>query len=475
MDNERVRSILDRYKINEFWNFSECYYSAYIDKICGDYLYENDIIYKNSRFGNLSFFGLHAVIILGGAFLSMLRCLKYKNRSFTTEKEIDIIAFPFCHYYIRFKRLPQILAKPFRIVSHPQFHVDYLDKHYKYFKSKNILLEVFSFRWKDIATSLKLLVQNYRKLKRCSEELNSLFGIHDGKFPKIFFFVLLYRGFMEDFISNQIKSKNPHVWIFDYDFDYKYIVFNDIIHKMCPSDKTIHLMHGTFVSDTVDNVYLNPCCDYTLCSSEREKFIIEKYNKYDSIIKPLGAPLQSFNDDCVAGSITQSYDILLLLTSTHTEDITKLQKEILHQIPMQKYRVKSRYRPVSRIFDEPVLSGCLDGTVISENSSLLEDVLSAKIVISFSEDAIYECIRNNRPVIYCKAIDYKQYYSTQYESPYLKIANDSNFGEIELSLMIKEADKCNYRGDKFVIYNFGYFFLDDIKYRMDNILKEICQ
>ena len=54
-----VKDVIDKYQINKYWNLSPKYYNAYINKICGDYLYENDIAFKNSKFIGIKSFYPH--------------------------------------------------------------------------------------------------------------------------------------------------------------------------------------------------------------------------------------------------------------------------------------------------------------------------------------------------------------------------------------------------------------------------------
>ena len=145
-----VKDVLDRYQINKYWNLSSKYYDAYINKICGDYLYENDIAFKNSRFLGVNNFFLQSVIILLGGVLSWMKSANISHPTKPSNKDIRIIACPFCWRYVWFKRLPQLIENPIRVVYHPLFHYDYYKKNAEAYDQKYVQPEFYRFALKDI-------------------------------------------------------------------------------------------------------------------------------------------------------------------------------------------------------------------------------------------------------------------------------------------------------------------------------------
>lgn len=464
-----VKNILDKYQINKFWFLSPKYYEAYIHKICGEYQYENDVAFKNSRFIGIKSFFWQSVTILLGALLSWIKSVNIITNDKIANNGIRIIACPFCWRYVWFKRLPQLIERPMRVVYHPLFHYDYYKKNVEAYDRRYVAPEFYRFGLKDIFGAFYTIIISYNKVQKCSKELSNYFRSYNGKFAKIFVTPILYGGFMKRFIIENKFDDNRRIWLFDYDYQYKYIVFNNIIHRMRKNDITVQIQHGSFISFC--GSFCNPISDYSLCCSLREKNLIEQSNVFHSKPYILGAPLQTF-DDVNKKKLDIKYDILILLTISDDRYYCSM-KNILLNKDIQKYKIKVRYRPTSKKRDMKALSPYTTKMEISENTTLLDDVLMSKMVICFSEDALYTAIRYNKPIIYIRDIDIEKNYDMSAKSRFFQIINSQDFSEADLDFMIKHRKECDYTNDNSVIYNFGYFQLDDIQTRLNCFIKEI--
>ena len=464
-----VKDVIDKYQINKYWNLSPKYYNAYINKICGDYLYENDIAFKNSKFIGIKSFFWQSIIILCGAVLSWIKSVNITTNNKMVNNGIRIIACPFCWRYVWFKRLPQLIDRPIRVVYHPLFHYDYYKKNVESYDQRYVEPEFYRFVLKDIFCSFIILVFAYRRLHDCSKELDNIFKIYNGRFAKIFITPILYGGFFDRFIKRNEFDENRIIWLFDYDYQYKYIVFNNIIHRLRKNDVTVQIQHGSFAE--FSRSYCNPISDYTLCCSQREKTLIEKSNEFQSIPYVLGAPLQTFDD--VGGEETvEKWDVLLLLTISSPANYISM-KTIINSLDVHKYRILVRYRPASKTRDMKALGEFTNGMYLSEGTLLIDDVSKSKMVICFSEDALYTAIRCNKPIIYIRDIDVEMNYDMSEKSRFFHIVNSQDFSEIDLDFMIEHREECDYTNDNSVINNFGYFQLDDIQTRLNCFIKEI--
>ena len=465
-----VKNILEKYQINKIWNFSPKYYNAYINKICGDYLYENSEAFKNSKYSWVENFFWHTVIILLGAFISIIKSCKYFKTPVVFNKEAQIIACPFCGRYVWFKYLPRIINSPVRIVYHPLFHFDYYKTSAEAYDPQMTSPEFYKFRLCDILKAFFVLLKSYNRLWHCSKELDATFGIYTGKFSRILVFPILYGGFIKSFVKRNIFDEKRKIWIFDYDYDYKYIVFNNVIHQLRKNDITVHLQHGSFV--TFNPAYCNPVSDYSLCCSKREKKIILEYNTFDSKIRVLGAPLQTFDDIIKNKEKTEkTWDILCLLTVG--DDLNyRTMKVVLQQLDTVKYKIRVRYRPASKESDKKLLESYVKGMEESVGKSLLEDVLMSKLVICFSEDALYTAIRANNPTIYIRNENIDNYDMSAVPT-FFYIVNASDFQSIDLDRLLLCYDECNYEHDAFIINNFGFVKLDDVSRQLNLFITEI--
>lgn len=466
-----VKEVLNKYHVNDsLWNFSSKYYDAYVHKICGDYLYEGSAAYKNSRFSWIKNFFLHSLFIILGAIVSKLKSLWILKPQGDVNQKARVLACPFCWRYVWFKRLPEMIHEPIRIIYYPLFHYDYYKKNLDAYDRKLATPEFYQFAFCDIIYSFYLIIRYYNRLRHCAKELDDIFGIYKGNFSRIFLFPFLYGGFIKRFIEKNRFGSERKVWLFDYDYDYKYIIFNNMIHRLRKDDVTIQIQHGSFVTD--EPGFCNPVCDYSMCCSPREKKEIERNNAFRSNIRVYGAPLQTFDDYQEIANVEKKWDILFLLTACDGLDFETM-KTILQFMNNYSYKMKVRYRPTSQIEDARLMHSFVEGMMISSGTSLFDDVLMSKVIICFSEDALYMAIRNNIPTIYVRDIDVDKYYDMTDKSEFFYIVNANVFQSIDIDRMLAHYDECNYNNDAFIVNNFGYVKLGDVSNNINMHISEI--
>lgn len=465
-DEQVVKNILSKYGIKDILKIEDKYYCAIIDRLIYDYREFDRINYTTSKFSNINNTFLKIIILLGGAIISYFKTKLVKQR-INNLKFIDapIIALPYADNIIRFMRLHEIIPDGFDIYYHPHYHFENIKRHINFYNKTKQHIYVDEFSLRVIIKCLYLVFVNFYKINKASKLLDKHFKSHTCKLPGLIIFSYIYRASISKFIRNKIHSNTQKKWLLDYDIDYKYIFFNSIIHQLRPQDCTIHIHHGSFYDFEVS--YCNPVSDYSFCCSPREKMIIDKYNKYHSRINFLGAPLQTFTDRVDRKKNYKSqYDILLLLTDTYDQKAKETQVEFIQNINYSRYSVLARFRPSSKEHDYNDLSQYLSQASISNGTSLTEDVHSSKIVISFSEDALYTCLRNDKRIVLVCRKEPKQTYSFKYNSDNIKIIWKVNeLFDSMLDLMIENYTNCNYDSDSFVQYNFGENSFEGIKTR----------
>lgn len=473
-DSAEIKRIFEKYDIcHIFPKIKEKYLVTIFDRIAYDYRIMDNQDFTTSKWDRKSGFLFKCCIILGGAILSIFKTIKIRKR---IKNKINIwntkiIALPFADHIVRFKRLREIVSQDIDIYYHPIFHHKSMVKHIRTFNDLKQPIFLDSFDLYDIIKTSYLIISNYKKLSKCSYELDNYFKSYTCKLPGIIIFWYLYSVTFIRFINKLENPNNRRIWLFDYDFDYKYAIFNNVIHTYRTKDITIHIQHGSFAG--YSHSYCNPACDISLCCSPRELDLINRYNKNHSSIISLGAPLQTFIDDAVLNRYYPHYDVLILLGPTYSELLKKKQIEYLSKFNFNKYNVLIRYRPASKIEDEKILSKYCTQATISEDTCLTEDILSSKIVISFSMDALYTCLRyNKRLIMICTndpSTDYKAISSTN-----IRLTSDLSADNIyNLDDLISNYMDCDYSIDKEVLYNFGINTKEQLSDRFKLILNNI--
>lgn len=258
---------------------------------------------------------------------------------------------------------------------------------YKYYKDHRNMKVFFG-------TFPNRVICDYGKFLKKNKELFNDIKCDDEDSAKILLYVMkrfaLYSIYTKDIIKSTRKDA---LWLFEHDKFYFIPVINEFrkSHIM-----TTQMLHGTFFNPHTAR-YIPIYTDKMICSSEREKRIFEEFGEEGKNIYVTGAPLQTLKEKNSV-DVPVQYDILLLMTATLSHLIEK-QKTALAFIN-EHYgdkKILARFRPASAEIDKKNLSVYIKDYTISDGTTLMEDLCSAKKVITFSEDTIYEIIRARKP------------------------------------------------------------------------------
>jgi hypothetical protein len=199
----------------------------------------------------------------------------------------------------------------------------------------------------------------------------------------------LYQIYAERVFANSNKDR---LWLFEHD---KFFFIPVINYFRGKGIMTTQLQHGTFFNPD-NTTYFPLYSDKVICCSEREKGLYKETGVKDCDIYIVGAPLQTIGPKKRI-DVEEIYDLAVVLTSTAPDEL-ELQKKVLTYIKenLRDKKVLLRFRPRSAAVDKENLSEYTDDFIISEGTTLSEDLCSAKKIITFSLDSIYEIIRNDK-------------------------------------------------------------------------------
>lgn len=475
INHQFIYSLLEKNGIFRLLCLKSKYKSAYVDMICFDYNTLSNPLIHHSPLNDNSNFYIKILTTLLAALVSHFRtCLiniRYSNKEAIDQ---DIILLPFADKIIRFKYIHSISKEPIAIQYPPLWHFDNIKRHLAWYEQRGESVCIGSFGFANILKSFLKLLANLSKIKKCSLELDSLYNSNNNNFAFRITMSLLYDGFARKMVNNIGNRQKNKIWLLDYDLDYKYIIFNNVIKTLRRQDKTVHLQHGAFVTEVES--YCNPVSDYSLCCCGREKDIILKNNRYSANILVLGAPFQTFQNDLEKEplKVSENYDVTVLMTDTE-ETALKLQKQVLEKLKSLNLKILLRYRPSSKDIDAKRIGNVTKGMVVSQGSTLLEDIISSNLVLSFSEDALYDCIRNNKATVFClpDSYDYHNLYDFRYPLPEgFVICNGCEFSDVDVDRM-SHLPQIQFDNDDFITFNFGISSFSRLRDRFDSVIKQI--
>lgn len=260
---------------------------------------------------------------------------------------------------------------------------------YKYYKEKHTM-DVF------FGTFSREVVAEYRRFIRKNKSVFNEVKCEDEDSAKILLYVMkrfaLYSIYAKHILE---KSKKGVLWLFEHDKFYFIPVINEFrkLHVM-----TSQMLHGTFFNPLTAR-YIPIYTDRMICSSEREKRIFEEFKEDGNHIYVTGAPLQTLREK-KSVEVPLKYDMLILMTATLSHLIEKQKKALTYiNEHFSDQKILARFRPASAETDKANLAEYTKGYAISEGTSLMEDLCSAKKVVTFSEDTIFEILRAEKPFV----------------------------------------------------------------------------
>ncbi len=441
--------------------FGESFYSGFVDAVELDIQYAN---HKNARTKShhTSYFLFNVFLIFIYMLLSNFACFFLTLFFYRFDKQrlgkSDNIFIPFPDVrYIRFRLIPEIFPDNHLILYPPTFNFKATFKHSTYFHQKKSIFLLTSF---GFFTPINFVLISF-KLRKEFKNIRSILSPEDINFFKNSLQIpilvsVAYKIYFENVINSLSLNDKKRNWFFDFDKDYKYLAFNEVIKKSRNEDKTVHIQHGLFWNE--DLVYIKPSTDYIFCCSKREKQIIDQ-----SILNPnrsfvIGAPLQTFvceNNSEIEFLKVEKTKVLIILTVCVHDEVLELQKQVINYLQNKGESLQIRFRPASLIEDEKIIRPILnDKSEISRYNSLIQDISEAKMVISFSEDSLLNCFKLNKTIYFGCPYDPKflrenldksmPFYFFQTKNEFLKMYNQNNY-----------IEHYNWSDNSFVEDNFG--------------------
>lgn len=403
---------------------------------------------------------LMPLILIIGMIRSMIHYAFYVQKMTFKDYNYKFIFVSTFDHTIRTKKVIEIGENLKHLVIYlPGMSIKNVQKHtsfYKMNKTANVYFPPFSLL--IIVKFILFLIKNSKKLLRLSYTTSEI-GDKEQKFLyKIVFQYFIYDCFTKNNLNNFLKNRDIK-WLFDYDRTFLLPVINNVKNKGAIN---IHLQHG--VLQNPNQFYIPNYCDYVMCCSEREKKHYIENGADEHKVFVIGAPFQSLSNDKVIIKETIKYDILVLLDSTRNEAYFKYQGDVIQMLnhTFSRFKILYRFRPASRNLDQEKFKHYISVQDISIGNSLLDDVINSRTVISFSFDAIFDVIRQ--------------------EKPFLIVSSKNILDESLKTICITEIDllkervidllenKNNYFDKKTCNYNFGELDYDLVKKRFVDIL-----
>lgn len=291
----------------------------------------------------------------------------------------------------RVKTLP-LIARHFRysVLFLPTLTRPFSMRNFYAYYKENRIMRVF------FGTFSNKNINEYSKFIKKNKEVFNEINCEDEDSAKILRYVMkrfaLYSIYARELVTKTGKDK---LWMFEHDKFYFIPVINEFKKRHV---MTTQLLHGSFFNPLTAR-YLPIYTDKMICSSEREKKIFEEFGEDRASIYVTGAPLQTLKEKKTV-EVPIKYDLLLLMTATLSHLIEK-QKKALSYINEHygEKKILIRFRPASAEVDRTNLKEYITSYTISEGTSLLEDLCSAKHIVTFSEDTIFEILRAERPFV----------------------------------------------------------------------------
>jgi hypothetical protein len=328
---------------------------------------------------------------LSSAFVAVLNIFCGKK----SYKFMSIVFYSACDFHNRYLYLDRLLPlNSFSVVYLPPITLQTWIVHWKARKC-NVYFNFFTFG--DLANFLFFCFSNFRLLLRLKNSLCTYNRLESRHIFKMIFQYTLYNIHVNNnkCIRNyQIGSSTKY--IFDYE---RGNLFPLLVKLNKLGGKTFHFQHG--LMQKPNNFYLPSLAKNVICCSLRERHIYIDSGFDRNNIFVLGSPIQTFHfdDDNLLLQPLKKYDLLVIMGSTEVSIYESFQRDCLKMIGdnLKDLNILCRLRPASRSLDRLAMISELQAFTVSENSSLDYDILSAKVVASFSFDAAFVSFRIGKP------------------------------------------------------------------------------
>lgn len=276
----------------------------------------------------------------------------------------------------------------------PIFELNGLKRIYNIQKDNTNLSTVLFLSFMDVIDILIFILKHMRtfiRIGRCNDYIEGDYNL--GKYLLVFTLKCIVCEKSIIPITNLIDDNTTFIT----DNDKTPIVFclKSIREKQNKVYKILTINHGAFVG--FDLTYNKPYSDLVLCTCNREIYITKRYSE-NCNIDCYGVQLSTFIDDNITTDISENKCDLLILGTVTNNNWGPLQMKILQYLKENNVNFKYRLRPASAKKDEEYLSKVLIKEDFNHGTSLLEDCVSCRRIISFSLDALGRAVIMKKPV-----------------------------------------------------------------------------
>lgn len=226
---------------------------------------------------------------------------------------------------------------------------------------------------------------------------------------------------------------------------------------------TAIIQHGTFLEGNI--VYLPVLSKWVLSCSERESKLFA-LSSSNTKIHTLGMPLQICLNDNINNITSNDYvfDLLILGRDGNQWEIESAYK-VFENIGLifKNKSILIRHHPKSNIKSKILLERKFSNFTLSLNSTLIQDILRAKIVISFSVDANIMCLLERKSIIFCGEPEAINSHELELSFENMKVVNSEKelINAILYFSNFENINNINYESS--LVNIFGEYSIDKIK------------
>ena len=329
-----------------------------------------------------------------------------------------------------------------------------------------------------ILPSVSVVIKIFRHLFKGAINIQYLIDkVLDKKyfcfFIKRLYFILI-RQQQAKIIVNVLKNKNPEiVAILENDFSGIKLMLAEECNNQ--KIKNVHIQHGTYFSDDLE--FIPPISRYFFCCSERERNIQIQAGFNPKNLFVYGAPIQTLNDsEQYLNSVYPQFDIVVLASRGISQIIIAGMLNDIRKI-FENLTLKLRHDPAIKKEEQLYLENMISNTVISKNKKLIEDIMSGRILLTFSEDAMISCLRQKKKTIFCPNFERadKGVYGFLSNMPFIRVVTSSLalIEAINYFFEIPDEEYMVLVDDDFIDYNFGISDLSKVQNNIFRFLEEV--
>lgn len=197
-------------------------------------------------------------------------------------------------------------------------------------------------------------------------------------------------------VSKRLTQFFPEaVFFFEDDFIGKQLNLVEELNKL--QKQTVQIQHGTMT----DARYYFPLCKWMLCCSEREKKLLIQSGIEENRLFIMGAPLQTLPGH--ATLIHPSNFEMLILAGQGNHALQHFYTQML----IQSKRIQSckngllRAHPVFTPGEKTAWMNSVPNFKVIPHSFLTQDITQSELIITFSLDAMIQCLWKKKKTILC--------------------------------------------------------------------------